>query len=121
MADGALSLPGQQTRTRNRACVSYNHPFSGLARQTATDLSKKCRTPDIQLQRHTSGLLTKASARDDQKEAVRSWSMVNRLASRVPGNKSTPSQALMQPDGPLSGRLQCEFPSIVYSALLADH
>lgn len=71
-------MPG--TRTRNRARVSYNRSFSGrsivkrrrIYRKSAAHLIYYCSdTPAVCWRKHT--------ARDDQKEAVRSWSMVNWL------------------------------------------
>lgn len=84
-----------------------------------TDLLKKCRAPDIQSQQHIDGtpsMLTKAERRQERSERGGSF-MVDGQTIRYPRCRAIKAhrQGLMQPGGPLSGRLQCEFPSIVYA------
>lgn len=84
-----------------------------------TDLLKKCRTPDIQSQQHmdgTTSTLTKAERCQERSERGGSF-MVDGQTIHCPRCRAIKAhrQGPMQPDGSLSARLQCEFPSIVYA------
>lgn len=105
-----IVLSGVRARTRGPA-----------DRQTPTDLLKKCRAPDIQLLRDTASTLTTAS-REDRPEKGGSFMVDGQLAGFRPesSNKSAPSRPdATGPAGPLSDRLQREFPTIVYACVRA--
>jgi len=110
----SLSLSRARVMCRSVVGVLLGERSLAIVKQP-TDLLKKCRTPDIQSQQHMDGR-TKTERRQKRPERGGSF-MVDGQTIRCPRCRAIKAhrQGLMQPDGPLSRRLQCEFPSIVYA------